>query len=92
MLVLNSFIPEYLDKIQATQTRNIIESLSTSTRISRPIPAVKKSTVINDYENIAYSDESEQGKVQVNKCDLLLGLLVSLRHSTTSGKIGYFWH
>ena len=81
-----------LEKTQVSQTRNIMESLSTSTRISRPIPAVKKSTVINDYENIAYSDESEQGKVQVNKCDLLLGLLVSLRHSTTSGKIGYFWH
>ena len=69
-----------------------MQSLSTSTRISGPIPGVKKSTVINDYENIAYSDESEQGKVQVNKCNLFLGLLVGLRHSTTSGKFGYFWY
>ena len=69
-----------------------MQSLSTSTRISGPIPGVKKSTVINDYENIAYSDESEQGKVQVNKWDLFLGLLVGLRHSTTSEKFGYFWH
>ena len=58
----------------------------------RAILGVKKSTVINDYENIAYSDESEQGKVQVSKCDLFLGFLVGLRHSTASGKFGYFWH
>ena len=44
-----------------------MQSLSTSTRISGPIPGVKKSAVINDYENIVYSDESEQDKVQVSK-------------------------
>ena len=52
-----------LEKTQAAQTRNIMQSLSTSTRISGPIPGVKKSTVINNYENIVYSEESDQGKV-----------------------------
>ena len=43
---------------------NIMQSSSTFIRISGPIPEVKKSTLINDYENIiTYSDESEQSEV-----------------------------
>ena len=42
---------------------NIMQSLSTFIRISGPIPGVKKSALINDYENIAYSGESEQSEV-----------------------------
>ena len=36
-----------------------------------PIPEVKKSALISDYENIAYSEESEQSEVYANKCGLL---------------------
>ena len=93
LLVLNLFIPEYLDKIlpwkemktvfpiklrteclcfclseklektRAAQARNIMQSLSTFIRISGPIPGVNKSALINDYENIACSEESEQSEV-----------------------------
>ena len=38
-------------KKQAAQTRNIIQSSSTFIRISGPIPNVKKSTLVNDYES-----------------------------------------
>ena len=92
-LVLNLFIPEYLDKIlplkemkiafsvklqteclcfclrqklektQAAQTRNIMQSLGTFIRISALVLGVKKSALINDHENIAYSGEPEQGEV-----------------------------
>ena len=93
MLVLNLFIPEYLDKIlpwkemkiafsvrlqteflcfcfrqklektQAAQTRNIMQSLSTFIRISGSALGVKKSALISDHENIAYSEKPEQGEV-----------------------------
>ena len=52
-----------LEKTQAAQTRNIIQSLITFIRISGPIPGVKISALINDHENIAYSEESKQGEV-----------------------------
>ena len=48
---------------QASLTKNIMQSSSTF-RISGPIPKVKKSALINDYENIIdYSKESEQREV-----------------------------
>ena len=40
-----------------------MQSLSTFIRISGPIPGVNKSALINDYENIACSEESEQSQV-----------------------------
>ena len=40
-----------------------MQSSSTFIRISGPIPEVKKSALINDYENIAYSEESVQSEV-----------------------------
>ena len=41
-----------------------MQSSSTFIRISVPIPGVKKSALINDYENIiAYSEESVQSEV-----------------------------
>ena len=40
-----------------------MQSLSTFIRISGPIPGVKISALINDYENIAYSGGYEQSEV-----------------------------
>ena len=40
-----------------------MQSLSTFIRISGPIPGVKKSALINYYESIACSEESEQSQV-----------------------------
>ena len=48
-----------------------MQSSSTFIRISGPIAEVKKSALINNYENIiAYSEESEQSEVYANKCGL----------------------
>ena len=48
-----------------------MQSSSTFIRISVPIPEVKKSALINDYENIiAYSEEAVQSEVWANKCGL----------------------
>ena len=60
--------PLFLLKIkietQAAQARNIMQSSSTFIRTSGSILKVKKSPLINDYENIiAYSEESEQSEV-----------------------------
>ena len=68
-----------------------MQSLSTFIRISGPIPGVKKSALINDYENIACSEESEQSEVLVNQCDLFQRHLAGLRVSATTGKFGYFY-
>ena len=40
-----------------------MQFLSTFIRTSGPVPEVKKSTLINNYENIAYSEEYEQSEV-----------------------------
>ena len=49
------------NKTQDAQTRNIIKSSSTFIRILEPIPEVKESALVNDYENIiAYFKESEK--------------------------------
>ena len=54
-------LPKKLNKVQATQIRNIMQSSRTFIRISGLIPEVKKYAMINDYENIiAYSEESKQ--------------------------------
>ena len=59
-------------------------------RISGPIVEVKKSALINDYENIiACSEESEQSKVLANKRGLFQIHLGDLR--VTPGKFGYFY-
>ena len=50
-------------KTRVAQPRNIMQSLSTFIRIPGPIPGVKKSALINYYENIACSEESEQSQV-----------------------------
>ena len=60
--------PMFLIKIKiktlAAQTRNIVLSSSTFIRISGPLLKVKKSVLINDYENtIVYSEESKQNEV-----------------------------
>ena len=79
-------------KTRAAQTRNIIQSSSTFIRISGPVLEVKKSSLINDYENIiGYSEESKQNEVLMNKCGLFPIHLVGLRISVTSGKFGYFY-
>ena len=58
----------------------------------KPIAEVKKSQLINDYENIiAYSEESKQSEVYVNKCDLFQKHLRVLEISATSGKLDYFY-
>ena len=57
----------------------MMQYLITFIRISRPIAHVKKSTLINDWENIfAYWLESKQSKVWVNKYDLIQLQLTSL--------------
>ena len=75
---------------RAAKATNIMESSRRFIKISGPIPGVKKSALINDYENIAYSEECEQSEVQVNKCDLFQKHLVGLRPSATIRKFGYF--
>ena len=47
-----------LNKTHATQTRNIMKYSSTFIRISESIPEVKKSALINDYENILLIQKS----------------------------------
>ena len=54
------FFLKIINKTQAAQIRNIMQSLSTIIGLSGPIPQVKKSALINDYENkIAYWEESQ---------------------------------
>ena len=69
-----------------------MQSSSTFIRISGLIPEVKKSALINYYENIiAYSEESEQTEMQANKCGLFQIHLEGLRGSVTSEKFDYFY-
>ena len=56
-----------LNKTQDAQISNTMQSSSTFMRISGPIMEVKKSAVINDWENISYWEEREQSKVLENK-------------------------
>ena len=56
-----------LNKTQDAQISNTMQSSSTFMRISGPIMEVKKSAVINDWENISYWEEREQSKALENK-------------------------
>ena len=50
------FLRQKLNKTQAAQTGNKMQSSSIFIRISGPIPRAKKSALINNYEDIvAYS-------------------------------------
>ena len=75
---------------RAAKATNKMQSLRTFLKISVPISGVKKSALINDYENIAYSEVCEQSEVQVNKCDLFQRHLVGLKASATIRKFDYF--
>ena len=58
------FLKIKINKTQAAQIRNIMQSLSTIIGLSGPIPEVKKSALINDYENkIAYWEESQSSEL-----------------------------
>ena len=35
---------------------------------SEPIPEIKKSLLVNDWENIAYYEDPEESEVLANKC------------------------
>ena len=52
-----------------------MQSSSAFIRISVPIPKARKCALINDYENtVAYSEQSEQSEMWMNKCGLFLNL------------------
>ena len=64
---------------KAAQVRNIMQSSRTLIKISEPIPEVRKTALINDLLNtMAYWEESEQGKVLVNKFGLFSAQLMGL--------------
>ena len=64
---------------KAAQVRNIMQSSRTFIKISEPIPEVRKTALINDWLNtMAYWEESEQGKVLVNKFGLFSAQLMGL--------------
>ena len=60
------FLKIKLNKIQATQIRNIIQSSSTFIKISGPVPELKKPALTNDWKNIAYWKEIQQRKALAN--------------------------
>ena len=60
-----------INKNPAAKKCNMMQYLNFFIRISRPIPHVKKSALINDWENIfTYWVQSQQSEVWVNKCGL----------------------
>ena len=64
---------------KAAQVRNIMQCSRTLIKISEPIPEVRKTALINDWLNtMAYWEESEQGKVLVNKFGLFSAQLMGL--------------
>ena len=71
-----------LNKTQDAQIRNTMQSSSTFMRIAGPVTEVKKSAVINDWENISYWQEPEESKALENKFCLFqiqLGVLGELQ-------------
>ena len=59
------------NKTQAPQIRNIMQSSNTFIRISGPIPDVKNTALINDWENIiVYWEEFEESEALVNRFGL----------------------
>ena len=59
-------------------------------RISRPTPEVKNPVLINDWENVAYCEESKQNKVLLNKFDFFQIQLEGLGRNITTGKLCNF--
>ena len=59
-----------------------MKSSNTFIRVSWSISEVKKSALINDYENVvAYSEQSKQSEKQANKCGLFQILFTNIRAS-----------
>ena len=67
-----------------------MQSSNTFIWISRPIPGVKKCALINDWENIAYCEKSEQSKALANKFGLFQIQLWNLEWVATPGKLCSF--
>ena len=73
---------------KAAQVRNIMQSSTTFIKISEPIPEVRKTALINDWLNtMAYWEESEQGKVLVNKFGLFSAQLMGLGWDRLSAQL-----
>ena len=73
---------------KAAQVRNIMQSSRTLIKISEPIPEVRKTALINDWLNtMAYWEESEQGKVLVNKFGLFSAQLMGLGWDRLSAQL-----
>ena len=73
---------------KAAQVRNIMQSSRTFIKISEPIPEVRKTALINDWLNtMAYWEESEQGKVLVNKFGLFSAQLMGLGWDRLSAQL-----
>ena len=73
---------------KAAQVRNIMQSSRTFIKISQPIPEVRKTALINDWLNtMAYWEESEQGKVLVNKFGLFSAQLMGLGWDRLSAQL-----
>ena len=73
---------------KAAQVRNIMQSSRTFIKISEPIPEVRKTALINDWLNtMAYWEESEQGKVLVNKFGLFSAQLMGLGWERLSAQL-----
>ena len=67
-----------------------MQSSSLFIRLSGPLPEVKNSALINE-KIIAYWEESEQSKLQANKCGLFQMHLRNLRVGANSEKFCYFY-
>ena len=73
---------------KAAQVRNIMQSSRTFIKISEPIPEVRKTALINDWLNtMVYWEESEQGKVLVNKFGLFPAQLMGLGWDRLSAQL-----
>ena len=73
---------------KAAQVRNIMQSSRTFIKISEPIPEVRKTALISDWLNtMAYWEESEQGKVLVNKFGLFSAQLMGLGWERLSAQL-----
>ena len=71
-----------------------MQSSSTLMRISGLISEVKKSPLINDYENIVYTEDRAQAKRDVGKKVWFIPntFVRGLRISTISGKLDYYYY
>ena len=71
-----------------------MQSSSTLMRISGLISEVKKSPLINDYENIVYTEDRAQAKRDVGKKVWFIPntFVRGLRISTIPGKLDYYYY